>query len=64
MMALILFQGLSSLFGGFALVADPTGAVLSMPANLRSSPIPKGISSSKRIAIEVTFSEDIQGVSL
>jgi len=34
MMALILFQGVSGLFGGFALVADPTGAVLSMPVTL------------------------------
>src|SRR6056297_422700 len=33
-MALILFQGVSGLFGGFALVADPTGAVLSMPVTL------------------------------
>jgi len=45
MVAFILFQGVNGLFGGFALVADPTGSVLSMPANLRSSPIPKGISS-------------------
>ena len=34
MMALILFQGVSGLFGGFALVADPTGAILNMPVTL------------------------------
>lgn len=34
MMALMLFQGLSGLFGGFALIADPTGALLSMPVSL------------------------------
>lgn len=33
-MALILFQGLSGLFGGFALIADPTGAILNMPVTL------------------------------
>ncbi|WP_146198551.1 hypothetical protein [Rhodohalobacter mucosus] len=33
-MALILFQGVSGLFGGAALVADPSGEFLSMPVSM------------------------------
>jgi hypothetical protein len=31
LMALILFQGISGLFGGIALIIDPTGELLQMP---------------------------------
>lgn len=34
MMALILFQGVSGLFGGFALILDPTGELLNMPLSM------------------------------
>jgi hypothetical protein len=39
LLALLLFQGLSGIAGGAALVAKPSGAVLRMPvSNLRDSP--------------------------
>lgn len=34
LMALILFQGLSGLFGGGALILDPSGAILQMPISM------------------------------
>lgn len=34
LLALILFQGVSGLFGGASLVWDPTGKILQMPPNL------------------------------
>jgi hypothetical protein len=34
LMALILFQGISGLFGGIALIIDPTGELLQMPLSM------------------------------
>ena len=34
LMGLILFQGVSGLFGGFALILDPTGNLLNMPLSM------------------------------
>jgi len=34
LMGLILFQGISGMFGGIALVADPTGELLQMPVSM------------------------------
>lgn len=34
LLGLLLFQGISGLFGGFALVWDPTGGILRMPLSL------------------------------
>lgn len=34
MMAFILFQGVSGLFGGFVLILDPTGELLNMPVSM------------------------------